>query len=139
MRRDIEGLKTGMRMVQDGFSKMNQGPLSFTLETLLAAWDKLHTEHAPFKEGDRVILIETPDLSNSPGWHHSAHFLVKGAKATVVCCELTSKGFFGVDVVFDDESWIKQPYTKDEVEQIIPIEPDQRHTYGFNENKLVKF
>lgn len=60
-----------------------------------------------FKVGDRVELVETPDINekHSWGWLDAKHFLIKGAKATVNEVSYYN-GQFGYAIAVDDESWI---------------------------------
>ena len=61
---------------------------------------------ARFKVGDRVELALTPVITEQTahGWLSSKHFLIEGAKATIVEVSYYNNGF-GYQVIFDDESW----------------------------------
>lgn len=100
----IEEVKEALKNIQKEWNSLNRGPISYTMEILFAAHDYLMEHHAPFKAGDRVMLIKEPDTNN--GWDSSKHFLIHGAKATVHEIAFSSKGNFGVSVVFDNETWI---------------------------------
>lgn len=60
-----------------------------------------------FKNGDRVALSATPEISDTVawGWRGAKHFLVKDAKGNVVNVDFY-KGEFRYGIVFDDETWI---------------------------------
>lgn len=92
-------------------------------------------ERSPYKEGDRVTLIKTPDLSNAPGWKSSAHYLIPGSPATVKTVEFDKKGFYFL-IEFDNESWITT--WGEDKGKINKVHPNQRHVYGFRENLLRK-
>ena len=88
-------------------------------------------DRAPFKKGDRVVLIETPVINEEVawGWMGSKHFLIKGAKGTVSELDFY-EGAFRAGVHFDNESWI------DSDGNIHPRE--EPHQYWFSEKWLVK-
>ena len=98
-------------------------------------YDYLMERFCPLKVGDRVMLKHRPDPMPS-GWAGSAHFLVRGAIATISSAECTTTGF-AFDVVFDDESWIKEDFVSN-VKEVVPVEPDLRNSFKFGENILVK-
>lgn len=95
-----------------------------------------------FKEGDRVELAETPEITEkkSWGWLGSKHYLIEGAKATVMDVSYY-KGEFGYTLSIDDESW------KDRNDVLHP-RSDKRcqipgcdfthgsHTYYFRQHQL---
>lgn len=86
---------------------------------------------APFRKGDRVQINITPviDDKNSPGWRGFKHFLVTGAKGTVVYVRFGSKGY-EVFVEFDDESWIGEHGVKN------LIAPEKRSQFRFLSDEL---
>jgi len=86
---------------------------------------------APFSKGDRVELNYTPEItaSTASGWLGGKHYLVEGSKATIACVSFGSFGW-GVDLIFDDESWI------DSNKVVRPIEAKDRHLYGFNARRV---
>lgn len=108
MRDHIEQVKDGIKKIQDGFSQINCGPVGYTLDVLLAAYDTLINKYAPFKVGDRVELLTTPKSANdkSSGWWHCRHFMVPGNTATVRTVSCSSDGLLRFDVEFDRETWI---------------------------------
>ena len=64
-------------------------------------------ERFPFNVGDKVVLIKTPEISDTvnPGWRGAKHFLVKGAIAHVHSVNFY-KGRSRVELSFETESWI---------------------------------
>lgn len=93
------------------------GPLGnalFWLIELLEGAQKVR----PFAVGDRVELIETPDLSDADGWRHGAAYLVAGSPAIVHSVQLNSHGWEAY-VYFE-----RDPY------------PENRGVYGFRCSKL---
>lgn len=88
-------------------------------------WEKMRYyaealfERGPFKPGDRVRLLVTPEINEktSWGWLGAKHFLVKGALGTVKHVDY-SKGHFRADVIMDDESHLD----RDGVKHMIPLE-----------------
>ena len=131
---DIENVKDAIDLLQKGINKLSNGPLSYYVENMVAAYDILMTRYAPFKVGDCVLLTKTPviNLSTASGWMGSKHFLVKGAAGTVATADCGTRGF-KFDVIFDDESWYNH------VDKIyVKMAEDKRHRYCFGEDDLVK-
>lgn len=89
----------------------------------------------PVQVGDRVKLLETPEINEtvSWGWLGAKHFLVKGAKGTVVDIDYSDyqNPHFYASIVFDDETWI-HPYTKE------LCKPGSNHLYCFATHWLEK-
>lgn len=108
MKDHIDKLREGMKKVNDGFAIMNGGPMSFTLDCLLAAYATLVNEYAKFKVGGRVELRDIPKAAQDPssGWWYCRHFLVPGNAATVQYVSCDIGGHLRYDVVFDRETWI---------------------------------
>lgn len=85
----------------------------------------------PFKAGDRVRLTKAPKCEG--GWKDSEHFLVLGAKATVISVVIDYlMRNWTLNLEFDDESHIAtfayDGYNKGDA---IPTAKSQRHVYGF--------
>ncbi len=79
----------------------------------------------PIQKGDRVRLTKAPKIEGGSGWSGSKHFLIKGAEGTVKDVDLnTHYDYIGVNIVFDDESWISSHDGT-----VTPMEPNRRHTY----------
>lgn len=99
---------------------------------------------APFRVGDRVMLIDPPKIERSSGWYGSKHFLVQGARGEVrevdwtvpLDAESGSEGWFSVYVLFDDESHLsdfdidnkKLPH--DAPRRVVPTPLEHRHVFG---------
>lgn len=85
---------------------------------------------AKFKVGDHVELAMTPVINerDSFGWLGSKHFLIEGARATVMDVDYRGNGF-GYAIMFDEESW------KDNQGVIHPMK-ERKHTYYFGEQKI---
>jgi hypothetical protein len=128
---NIENVKRGVKLIQDGIGVLSAGPLEYYLRKLIECQELLVTKYAPFKVGDRVILTKTPDINSkdSWGWMGSKHFLVKGAHGTVRSVDVDGRGF-SASVEFDDESWIAPDGC------INPIK--DKHVFGFHEDYLVR-
>ena len=112
-------------------SLLSQGPAKYYTEQFIGAYEYLMKTFAPFKTGDAVILIKVLDPMPS-GWTQCAHFIKLGATATIKNVECDKDGFI-VDVEFDEESWVNST-----TKEIILLEPDRRHTFGFRSNYFVK-
>jgi hypothetical protein len=99
------------------------------LEQLVSSYLSMYERFCPFGIGDRVILRQSIDFANAPGWRGSQHWLKPGAVGTV-----RERGYSGSSftfaVEFDDESW------KDSDDVVHPI--TDRHTFSFKEHFLVK-
>lgn len=119
-----------MKKLAEAQELLSRGPASFYVEQMVGAYDYLMERFAPFKVGDRVMLLKTPSPMPS-GWEHCRHFLVPGAYATVHQLSCDGNGF-RVEVEFLDESWINS------AGEVIPMEPDRRHTFSFSDTSFVK-
>ena len=88
-------------------SKEFGGETVYWIKSLLDQRQQLFERFAPFREGDRVRLKKTPDISAdvSWGWMHAKHFLIEGATGTAGDVSFY-KGAFRAYVRFDNESWI---------------------------------
>ncbi len=93
---------------------------------MVDSYVSMYKRFCPFKIGDRVELLADTDTSNAPGWDHCKHFLIKGAKATVMDRGY-HKGYFSFDLSFDDESWLKDG---------VPQPIITKHVFSFNENNI---
>lgn len=126
---NIENVKQGAKMVQDGFAILGGGPLSWYLEQLVGAYEFMMARCCPFQVGDRVLLVRAPSISNTSGWNGAKHFLIPGAAGVVREAMCHADGFsFAVE--FDDETWIDD---KGRTQPVIP-----KHTYSFGEGWLVR-
>jgi len=128
----FDGLKEGLahlKKAQDAFSK---GPLTFYITELVGAYNFMMEHCAPFKVGDRVILIKAPiiNANENHGWMSSKHFLIPGAKADVLSISCNEKGF-QVGVAFDDESYIDSRTKEKHISKI-------KHSYGFRSSYFIK-
>jgi hypothetical protein len=131
----FENFTLAMEKITEAQMLLQKGPCSYYVSEITGAYDYLMDRFAPFKEGDRVMLKERPDPMPS-GWAGSAHFLVRGALATVQSCDCSPKGF-NIEIVFDEESWIKEDWHA-KTKEIVLMEPNRKHTYNFGESALVK-
>lgn len=104
------------------------------LRSLLDCADDAY-ELAPFKEGDRVRLAETVEITGekSHGWLGAKHFLVAGARAIVRDVSLYG-GSYSYGVSFPEESWISRYGPKEEEGKIHAM--PQTHTYSFQAKRL---
>lgn len=129
---DIETVKKGFDLMEQGMRILGGGPMDYYVRRLTECYDLLLEKYAPFKVGDRVMLKKTPAINphDSWGWMSSKHFLVKGAVGTVQYVEASKRGF-SAGIVFDDESWV------DDKGVVHPIEEKNRHTFAFSEDSLV--
>lgn len=124
-----EALKDGLEKIQAGLNILSGGPASYYIECVMKARELLLTKYAPFKAGDRVELAVTPEITKhkSYGWIGSKHFLVEGAKATVLTVDIDRHDLtFGVE--FDEETWIDRDGVKRPV--------SRKHSYGFRAEAL---
>lgn len=131
----FENFTKAMEKITEAQRLLERGPSSYYVNEITGAYKYLMDRFAPFKVGDRVMLKEQP-MPMPSGWSGSAHFLKRGALATVREIECGSKGFT-VQVIFDDESWIKENWATKEKE-VIPMEEDGKHLYGFSDTAFAK-
>ena len=133
MKDHIDTLREGMEKVKDGFSMMNGGPMTFTLDCLLAAYNTLVNEYAAFKVGQCVELRAVPKaaLVLESGWWHCQHFLVPGNEGTIRHVSCDSDGRLRYDVIFDRETWID----RDGKEQPVI----SKHVFSLFEKELIGY
>src|SRR3990172_7328636 len=117
----------GFAKVKDGMDILSSGPLNWYMNEAVDMMRSLFDRFCPWKTGDRVELTTTPEIHPESGWHYSRHFLIAGARGTVESVYFHN-GLFRANVIFDDESWLK-----DGVPQ--PIWSG-KHTYSFSEKQL---
>lgn len=68
---------------------------------------ELFYKNLPIHKGDRVRLAHSLKIGRGDGWYPWRHFLVKGAVGTAHSVNINVlRDFTGVDVVFDNESWV---------------------------------
>jgi len=121
-------LQAGLELLDQGLAMLDAGPREHYLKKLLAELRMLYERFAPFRPGDRVRLVRTPEIAPGSGWQHSRHFLVKGAEGVVLQVDTVEMKFVA-DVCFDDESWIDP---RDGTKKPVHL----RHTYRLCEDEL---
>jgi len=133
--RDIAQMESEIGELRRIAQFLGNGDLLYHLRKYAAAYHAVLTHYAKFKVGDRVQLAKTPNINeqNAPGWLGSKHFLVKGARGTVVSADFSigGSGALRYGIQFDDESWL-HPIDK----TTVLVEPDRRHEYSFGEEWL---
>lgn len=106
----------------------------------------LFERFAPFKPGDRVVLVETPVINEkeSWGWLGHKHYLVAGAVATVKAVDYKDDQFIA-EVVFDNESWLRthgldknNNWVTFNPPVLVPVEESKKGTFAFGEKWLKK-
>lgn len=127
---NFEPFIKAMKLINEAQHLLAQGPASYYTEQFAGAYEYLMETFAPFKRGDKAILIRCPDPFPT-GWEHCKHFIKPGAWATIHDVSCDKKGFL-VSVYFDDESWINRD------KQIIPIFGTDKHVFNFRATSLVK-
>jgi hypothetical protein len=113
--------------IKKGLSMFDGGPLEFYLTEMAAAYEMLMTRFAPFRVGDKVVLVKKLDIKSDSGWFYSRHFLIVGALGVVRHAECGTSGF-KFDVEFDNETWIDKEGNEN------PI--SQKHSFRFGESSL---
>jgi hypothetical protein len=126
---NIDNVVEGARLIRQGISILDGGPLEYYLERLAGCYRFLLTL-APLQPGARISLTETPEIRHDSGWFGSKHFLVKGAQGTVRAVHATYDGFT-YDVEFDDDSWIE---SHSKIEHKRP--PEDRGVFHFSSKWL---
>jgi hypothetical protein len=106
---------------------LDSGPLHYYLEKLTECREEFFKRCSPFRVGDTVEMVKTPNIDEKSGWWGSRHFLVAGSSATVKSIDFR-KGKFMFDVCFTDESWIGMDG------KVTPMKPENRHTFCFSES-----
>lgn len=123
---NIDNVKEGVDLIQQGMSKLSHGPLDYYLRTLVACYDFLLTL-APYQPGDRIRLTKTPEISEKErwGWYGARHFLKAGVTGQIVDVAADGGGF-SYGIVFDGETWVES-FTG----RVHAYPPEGRHKYGF--------
>lgn len=118
----------GVRLAMDELNhELSGGPASYYYERLVDYYNGCMAA-AKFKVGQRVELVEAY-AGDASGWAHCKHFMLKGAKATVVGVDYY-KGEYSYDIEFDIETWIDRHGAKRVVEK--------KHLFRFGQNDLKK-
>jgi len=132
----VNKVKTAIDHARQGFDQFEQaartlsgGPASYYFQKIEEYVAALFDKYAPFKTGDRVMLIGTPDTNNN--WRTCAHFLVPGSAGLVHGVDY-SKGRFVAEVEFDNESWIDTDGNPQ------PVTQDRKHVFCIGEELLKK-
>lgn len=135
---DINNVKKAADLIERGHRLLDNGPLSYYLTQLIGSYEYMMERFCPFRVGDRVILVNRPDLHKNPGWMHYQHFLTVGAKATVRQASCTDKGFI-FHLEFDEESWIDDHGSQGRSKgTLVPVPEHKRHQFRFSEDFLAK-
>jgi len=117
-----------MKKFAEAQELMSRGPGDFYVKQMVGAYIYLMENFAPFKAGDKVVLVKL--LSPFPsGWAHCKHFIKIGAKCEVRHIICDENGFI-VEVMFDDESWV------DSAGGINPVEEFNKHTFTFRSDSF---
>lgn len=129
---DIDNVKTAVAMIRGGLEKLNH--VDWHLTKLIGCYELLLTRFAPYQRGDKVVLTETPVITehHSWGWLGGKHFLIAGAVAEVRGVEVEPDGFLFY-LAFDNDSWI-DPHTR----EVHYRSPADRSLYRFSEKVLQK-
>ena len=118
----------GIKLIEQGLSKFQSGPIDYYLKKLFKAREVLLTRFAPFKVGDRVTLSGPLVIEPNSGWNHCRHFLVPGEPATVRDSDCDLDGNFRFYIEFDNETWI------DPEGKVQPV--SSKHVFCFFEKQL---
>ena len=102
----VQDFKEGLKKIAEGYQQMNGGPASYTLDVLLAAYDALINDYAPFKVGQRIELKKAVDFDKCPGWSGREHWMTPGARGIVRDVSCDSHGVLSFGIHFDNETWI---------------------------------
>jgi hypothetical protein len=103
----------------------------YKLKNVLTSYCDLFERFCPYKIGDEIELIVTPEISEivAPGWLPSKHFLITGAIGQIKSVEYRNNKFV-VWVTFESESWIDS-FTGE-------VHPNpHNYLYHFNEDQVI--
>jgi len=130
--KEIEKLQKQLEEIQELHKHINTFTTKYSkwhLDKLLSL-AKFAMTLCPVQVGDRIELIKTPEISKevSWGWLGAKHFLVEGAKGTVVDIDFSdyNSPHFYAYVIFDDETWIDCS-----TKEFHELEPGREHLYNF--------
>lgn len=121
---NLDEFQTSAKKLEESARFFTHSDFEFHLKLLQKAQEMLLTTYAPFKNGDRVELAKTPEISTTKSWGlmGSKHVLTEGATGTVVHLEVRMSGLF-VAVLLDYDTWID--YKGVEKERV------DKHPYAF--------
>lgn len=118
---DLPNLEGYTQDVHIYYKAINDVPkpseFDYKFRIVFESFEQMYARFCPFVEGDRVALVDTPEISQGSGWYGFRHFLIKGALATVRSTDFRD-GLFHFSLAFDDDSCIH--YRTNEV---IPTDP----------------
>lgn len=119
--------REGTKKLREAEGVLSGGPAEYYHTKIDDYIKALFEKFAPFKVDDRVMIVFPPSIPKGSGWQHSKHFLIVGAKGTILEVDYMDEHFVA-DIVFDDETWIDQENKEQPV--------TQKHTFRFGEEKL---
>jgi hypothetical protein len=115
----VQAIMDAASLIRQGMDKLDRGPMLYYLENAAGSVEYLLGRFSPFKIGDTVELIETPEITEKIawGWLGAKHYLKAGATGRVLSVDCDRKGlFFGVEIynqtyIYDGkESPVTKPY-----------------------------
>jgi len=74
------------------------------LKDLIEKYESMFNKYCPFKVGEKVVLTETPEITDTVrwGWRGYKHLLIKGAIATIKSCDYSVEKGFGFYISFKE-------------------------------------
>jgi hypothetical protein len=127
-----DDLSSAFQKIQDLNHMLSGNEYGYKLTSVIANHNSLFDRFCPFKIGDRVTLLKTPEISDTVawGWIGSKHFLTEGAIGTIHSVDYY-RNLFQFGVQFDDDSWIS---SSDGI--VHPTDVDRRGSFLFSEEWL---
>lgn len=91
--------------IADFGKKIQSMELKFKVSEVIISYVSMFDRFCPFKEGDKVELVKNIPMDKESGWYSNRHFMIWGAKATVLERGYHD-GMFTFGVMFDNETRI---------------------------------
>jgi hypothetical protein len=131
---DLPNLQGYVKDVFEYYNKINEvkkpSEFDYKFRIIQESFEQMYARFCPFVEGDRVALVDTPEISQGSGWYGSKHFLIKGALATVASTDFRD-GLFHFSLLFDDDSFFHY-----KTGEVIPVDP--KYIFRFSEKWLIR-
>ncbi len=134
----LEGALNGLH---DAFAPIRQGPPNFYFKTM-TEWIEAFFQRGPFKVGDKVQLVDPPEIKKGHRWYGYQKTFHLGATGKVVQMDYRD-GYFKAEIVWDEEWLERNQIIDNDLDHIelrqTKIEEANRHLFCMCETALVRY
>ena len=135
----LNQLEGALDSLHSAFAPIRQGPPNFYFKTM-TEWIEAFFQRGPFKVGDKVQLIDVPEIGKGHGWHGYQKTFHLGAIGKVVQMDYHD-GHFQAQIVWDEEwresSRLDASYNYESYQK--KVEPEDKHLFTMCETALVRY